>query len=82
MDFEAEITEIKNRNSKVEVDKKWETSITRRLFVSVITYAVALAWLWIINEPNLWLKAFIPPVGYVISTLSLPILKNWWVKST
>lgn len=81
MDFEAEITEIKNRNSKVEVDKKWETSFIRRLFVSVITYLVALTWLWIINEPNLWLKAFVPLAGYLISTLSLPMLKNWWVKN-
>lgn len=31
MDLEKEIEQIKQRNKKVELDKKWETSFTRRI---------------------------------------------------
>ena len=76
-----EIEEIKNRNARVELDKAWETSWTRRLFIAVITYAIAGIWLMLINDNYPWLKAFVPSGGYILSTLSLPIIKNWWVKS-
>jgi hypothetical protein len=80
MDIEQEIQNIKNRNQKVEIDKAWEVSLTRRLFIAAVTYGVALAWLGIIEEQSAWLKAFVPVAGYALSTLSLPFLKNWWSK--
>ena len=33
-DLEKEIEEIKNRNKRVELDKKWETSGTRKICIS------------------------------------------------
>ncbi|EKE13468.1 MAG: hypothetical protein ACD_13C00015G0033 [uncultured bacterium] len=42
-ELEAEVNEIKKRNVKVETDKAWETSITRRLLLIVFTYlAIAI----------------------------------------
>ncbi|MDP3880608.1 MAG: hypothetical protein Q8Q32_00280 [bacterium] len=76
-----EIEEIKARNRRVELDKAWETSWTRRLFIGAITYAIAGIWLVWIGDSSPWLKAFVPSGGYILSTLSLPILKNWWSKS-
>jgi hypothetical protein len=79
MDFEKEILQIKERNKKVESDKAWERSWTRRISIAVFTYVVAEAWLLIISEPHSWLKAFVPVVGYILSTLTLPPIKKYWV---
>ena len=38
--LEQEISKIKERNKRVELDKKWETSWTRRLCICILTYIV------------------------------------------
>ncbi len=80
MNIEQEILEIKERNEKVENDKAWEISFARRFFISVVTYIFAFWWLFIIQEPKAWLKSFVPVIGYVVSTLSLPIVRKIWTK--
>ena len=80
MDIEKEIGEIKERNSRVQQDKAWETSWTRRLFIAAVTYVVAGVWLVWINETSPWLKALVPGGAYILSTLSLPFIKSWWAK--
>lgn len=80
MDIEKEIAEIKERNRRVEMDKAWETSWTRRLFVAAVTYVAAGIWLVMIHDSSPWLKALIPASAYLFSTLSLPVLKSWWQK--
>ncbi|EKD43415.1 MAG: hypothetical protein ACD_72C00289G0006 [uncultured bacterium] len=77
-DVLKEVELIKERNKKVELDKAWETSWTRRLSIAFGTYIVAVLWLMMINENLPWLKAFLPAVGYILSTLSLPMIKRWW----
>lgn len=79
MDIEKEVEQIKERNRRVEADKAWETSWTRRLFIAMVTYAAALVWLVWIDEPAAWLKAFVPAVAYFLSTLTLPALRKWWI---
>ncbi|MBI2355696.1 MAG: hypothetical protein HYV13_00635 [Candidatus Doudnabacteria bacterium] len=81
MDIEKEIGLIKERNRKVEADKAWEISWTRRLFITAVIYIIAGVWLVLIHEAYSWLKAFVPAVGYLFSTFSLPILKSWWSKA-
>jgi hypothetical protein len=76
---EAEIQNIIERNKKVEIDKAWEVSWVRRLFIALVTYAFAVSWLMVIHEPNLWLKAIVPVAGFILSTLSLPLIKRWWI---
>ena len=78
-EIEKRLLEIRERNSKVELDKAWETSVTRRIFISLVTYVVASLWLWSIDEENFLLKAIVPTAGYILSTLTIPKLKNWWV---
>lgn len=75
-----ELEAIKERNKRVEAEKAWEISWTRRLFIAAVTYALAGVWLLVINDSYPWLKAFIPAVGYLLSTFSLPLIKNWWMK--
>ncbi|HAT73794.1 MAG: hypothetical protein US30_C0004G0107 [Candidatus Moranbacteria bacterium GW2011_GWF2_36_839] len=78
MNIEKEIEIIKDRNKKVENDKAWETSWTRRISVASMTYVIALFWLIIINESIPFLKACVPTGGYLLSTLSLSFVKKRW----
>lgn len=78
MDLEKEIQEIKERNLRVEQDKAWETSWFRRVLITGVTYVVAGIWLMSINDNMPWLKALVPAIGYLLSTLSLPFIKTWW----
>jgi len=78
--LEQELLKIHDRNRRVELDKKWERSWTRRLTIAVLTYIVALIWLLMIREPSAAWKAFVPTVGYILSTLYLPFAKNFWAK--
>ena len=80
MDIENEIKIIKERNARVEANKAWEVSWTRRGFIAAATYIVAGIWLVVISDTYPWLKAFVPTGGYILSTLSLPFVKRWWVK--
>jgi len=80
MDLEKEISEIKARNVRVENDKAWESSWFRRLVITLITYFIASFWLAMIKVENFWLNAFVPTGGYLLSTLTIPVIKSWWVK--
>ena len=78
MTLEQEIAQIKERNARVETDKAWERSWTRRLFIAAVTYLIASIWLVLIHDTSPFLKALVPAAGYLLSTLSLPFIKNWW----
>jgi len=78
--MERRITEIEERNTRVEADKAWETSRTRKVVIFVFTYIVALVWLSMIHEVNAFLKALVPAMGWWLSTLTIPFVKRYWVK--
>ena len=80
MNVEQEIEIIKQRNKRVENDKAWEVSGARKIFIAICTYIVAAVWLVIIRDTNPFLKALVPAVGFLLSTLSLPFVKNWWIE--
>jgi hypothetical protein len=78
MDFGKEIELLKERNRRVETDKAWETSWTRRIFISIFTYVIAGVWLLLIRDSYPWLKAFVPAAGYILSTLSIAFVRERW----
>jgi len=80
MDIEKEILEIKDRNRRVERDKAWETSWTRRGLLVVFTYLAIFFYLWAIGIARPWLNAIVPAVGFLLSTLTLPFFKKVWIK--
>ncbi len=80
MNLEQEILEIKKRNQMVEANKAWEVSWVRRLMIAAFTYVIAEAWLLNIGERNSWLKACVPVFCYILSTLSLSSIKEYWMK--
>ena len=77
--MEGQIKEITERNKRVEIDKAWETSLTRRSIIAVLTYIVASVWLLIIKNSNPFLNALVPFGGYIFSTFSVPLVKEWWI---
>jgi hypothetical protein len=77
----SDIDAIKDRNTRVETDKAWETSWARRFFIAVVTYAIAAFYMHSAGLGNPFLGAFVPTGGYFLSTLSLPFVKFFWLKT-
>lgn len=78
--LKKEITAIKNRNNRVEVDKAWETSLTRKILLIIFTYLAIGFYLRAINIDKPWLNAIVPSIGFLLSTLSLSFFKKIWEK--
>ena len=77
--IENEINKIKERNKKVELDKAWETSWTRKLCICVLTYIVVVVYSYVINKiTNIWLSSLVPVIGFTLSTLSLKYVRKVW----
>ena len=74
------IQKIEERNKKVELDKGWEISLTRKIILAILTYLVIVLFLYITNLPKPFVNAIVPTMGFVLSTLSLPIFKRLWMK--
>lgn len=79
-DFEKRIEEIEERNKKVELDKAWETSWTRKIIIAVLTYITIVLFFLVAQLPKPFINSIIPTAGFVLSTLSLPFFKKAWVK--
>lgn len=71
---------IQERNARVEADKAWETSKTRRASIALVTYLVAGLYMSALSANLPWLNALIPVGGYLLSTLSLPKIKQAWLQ--
>lgn len=81
MDIEQELSHIKERNKRVEAEKAWEGSFTRIGAIMLITYAVACAALYAIGNNQPLRNGLIPVLGFLLSTLSIPALKQRWIQS-
>ena len=81
MNIEKEISAIKERNKKVELNKKWETSWTRRICIMILTYIVVIIYSFSISKiNNIFLSSLVPVIGFTLSTLSLNVVRNIWEK--
>ena len=81
-DLEKEIENIKSRNKRVELDKKWETSLTRKICICVLTYIVVIIYSYLVRNYNniIWKYRFcfngliniaIGTIGTIIGTISI-----------
>lgn len=81
-DLKKEIEEIKKRNKRVELDKKWETSFTRKICICILTYIVVVIYSTIISKTNnIFLSSLVPVIGFTLSTLSLGLIRKIWEKN-
>lgn len=79
-DLENRIEKIELRNKKVEMDKAWEGSITRRFLIVLFTFISIGTYMWAIGVNNPLLNAVIPSLGFTLSTLTLPYFKKLWME--
>ena len=79
-ELQQEIEKIKERNSRVESDKAWETSFTRKILIGIATYIVITLFLWVAKIPTPLVNAVVPAIAFLLSTLTIPFFKNLWIK--
>ena len=80
MPIEDDIRMIQERNARVDADKAWETSLTRKILILFITYVLATSVMWVIGVDMPYINALIPTLGYFLSTLSLRFAKKYWLE--
>ena len=80
MNIEQEIKKIQERNKRVEQDKAWETSKTRKISIAVLTYFVMVLVMYSLKMDSPFIGAIIPTLGFTLSTFSLDFIKEYWKK--
>ena len=52
MSLEERVNKIEERNKKVELNKSWETSWTRRICIMILTYIVVVFYSYLTTKIN------------------------------
>ena len=74
------LKKIQERNKRVELDKAWKTSKTRKVSIAVLTYFVMVLVMYSLKVENPFIGAIIPTLGFTLSTFSLDFIKEFWKK--
>lgn len=80
MNLEKEIELLKERNQKVEINKAWETSFSRKIIIAVLTYFVIVLFFYFAWLDKPFVNAIVPTIWFLLSTLSIGLFKNIWLK--
>jgi hypothetical protein len=78
--LEERLAIIESRNQKVEADKAWETSWTRRVSIMALTYIVVVAYLHFVVHIDPWINAIVPVIGFFLSTLTVSAIQKAWLQ--
>lgn len=76
--IKANLEKINQRNKRVELNKAWETSLTRKTIILIFTYIIIGLTFLVIGNKDPWINAIIPTIAFLISTLTLPFLRVYW----
>lgn len=76
--LDARVEAIEKRNKKVELDKKWETSLTRRVSIAMLTYLVVTSYLIATGNDKPFVNGLVPATGFLLSTLALKAIRDTW----
>lgn len=79
-ELKEEIDKIKGRNKRVETEKMWEISWTRKFLIALLTYFVISTFFLFAGVVNPFVNAIVPAMAFILSTASLPFFKNLWLK--
>lgn len=82
VDINKEIELLKERNRRVDLEKAWETSTARKFAIAIITYVVIFGIFILTGVEKPFLNAVIPTSGFLLSTLSLAVIKKYWIRYT
>ena len=77
--IKKEIVGIHERNKRVEMDKAWETSWTRKILIIILTYVVIVVFFIFAGLSKPFVNSIVPSLAFVLSTLSLPMFKRMWI---
>lgn len=73
-EIEQEIQKIKQRNKRVELDKAWETSWTRKICICILTYIIVVIYSYVIrNFDNIFLSSLVPVIRIYIINIVIKI---------
>lgn len=78
--LQSQLEALQKRNLRVEADKAWETSLFRKSTITILTYLTVGVFFVSAEFPNPWLSALVPAFGFLLSTLTMPLLKRAWLK--
>lgn len=78
--LEERISQIEARNRRVEASKAWEGSFLRKSVVALSTYIVMVLVMSTMGVKDAFVSAIIPTLGFLLSTLSLSFVKDYWIK--
>ncbi len=77
--LEKRVAAIEARNQRVELDKAWEVSWTRKLVLFCIIFLLTFLFLLLIRDDRALGNALLAAVGIFLSTLTISYLKTWWI---
>lgn len=80
-EIEIRLIEIETRNKRVESNKRWETSYTRRGSIAVLTYVSIVCYHLIIGAKNVMLVSAVQVLGFILATLSLQVIRSLFEKN-
>lgn len=72
------VAALEARNKRVEADKAWEESVLRKGVITLLTYLTIVLFFIVANLGNAFINAIVPTIGFVLSTLSLSMIRRWW----
>ena len=78
--LERKIRKIEERNKKVELDKAWETSYSRRILIVCFTYLLIGMLFVYIKLEKPWFNAFIAAAAFLLSTFTIPAFRKLWLE--
>ncbi len=78
--LKEEIQKLKARNLEKDQNKAWETSFIRKILIAVLTYFVMIILMGSIGVDDPEVNAIVPTLGFLLSTLSLSLVKSLWSK--
>ncbi|MDY6769870.1 MAG: hypothetical protein SVU88_02755 [Candidatus Nanohaloarchaea archaeon] len=76
--LEDEVAAIQHRNRLAELDHAWDTSWTRRILITLLTYIAIAVYFLAIDLPTPFISAVVPAVAFVLATMSLPWFQPYW----
>lgn len=79
-ELETRINKLEERNKRVELHKDWETSYTKKILLVIFTYLSIALYFQFVLKVDPWLNAIVPSLGFLLSTLTLSLFKDLWVK--
>ena len=72
-ELKNEIDKIRERNTRVELDKAWETSWTRKIVISILTYIIIVIFFYFAKLQKPFINAVFPTTAFILSTLTVPL---------